>query len=331
MTNSATQLRTAVSAAKGLIFAALIFPLGIASAPAFAVGGNIQMLPPVNEGTTTPCTAGTVHMLTWDGASALACSNELTVTGGNVTTTGSVTIGDSTATCSATNAGAIKFDATAKVFLGCDGTNWTSLSAQQGTNLVSYTTPGTYSWPVPSGVTKIEVEVWGGGGGASGGIGGAAGGGGYAEGSYTVTPGTTYSVVVGAGGGAVMYSVGGPAGGDGGSSSLGISTGTIISATGGAGGAGGGGVGGVGSGGQLNLWGGTGLDVGAGVVGGVSFNTYGGAPGGASPRGGPGGMDPGIASIGYSAIENGQQPGGGGGASIVTAGDGAAGAVMIRY
>ena len=57
----------------------------------------------------------------------------------------------------------------------------------------SYTTPGTYSWTAPTGVTKVSVVVIG--GGASGG-----GGGGLAwRNCICVTPGSSYTVVVGAG------------------------------------------------------------------------------------------------------------------------------------
>lgn len=71
----------------------------------------------------------------------------------------------------------------------------------------SYTTPGTYTFTVPAGVTSLRISVWG-GGGAGGGAhsqnGAKAGGGGeggsFVRGVYTVTPGTSYTVVVGAGG-----------------------------------------------------------------------------------------------------------------------------------
>src|SRR4051812_35393527 len=65
------------------------------------------------------------------------------------------------------------------------------------------------SWLCPAGVTSVQIEVWG-----SGGAGGnatlhfgstyTAGGGGagaYAKkNSYSVTPGTTYTIVIGVGG-----------------------------------------------------------------------------------------------------------------------------------
>lgn len=63
----------------------------------------------------------------------------------------------------------------------------------------SATTSNTiYSWNVPSGVTDIFVEAWGGGGGGA--SGGGGGGGGYAATQFTVIPGTGISITVGAGG-----------------------------------------------------------------------------------------------------------------------------------
>jgi hypothetical protein len=80
---------------------------------------------------------------------------------------------------------------------------------------VSYTTPGTYSWVAPAGVTSVSVVAVGGGGGGAigtclyccsipatvyaGGTGAGGGGLGYKN-NYSVTPGNSYTVVVGAGG-----------------------------------------------------------------------------------------------------------------------------------
>ena len=64
---------------------------------------------------------------------------------------------------------------------------------------------GTYTFTVPSGVTHLTFEAWGGGGGVgfqpqqTWGPGGG-GGGGYTRGVVTVTSGDTLSIVVGAGG-----------------------------------------------------------------------------------------------------------------------------------
>jgi len=67
----------------------------------------------------------------------------------------------------------------------------------------SYTTPGTYSWVVPAGVTSVSVVAIGGGGGGGTGAsaqgGGSGGGLGYKN-NYSVTPGASITVVVGTGG-----------------------------------------------------------------------------------------------------------------------------------
>lgn len=70
-----------------------------------------------------------------------------------------------------------------------------------------YSTPGSYTFTVPNGVTSIKVFVIGGGGGGGGGAadwgggGGGGCGGAVAGNSYTVSSGQQYSVTVGSGGG----------------------------------------------------------------------------------------------------------------------------------
>ena len=87
----------------------------------------------------------------------------------------------------------------------------------------TFTTPGTYSWVAPAGVTSVAVLTVGGGGGGSGGrkvgeyaIGGAGGALAYRN-AVAVTPGSSYTVVVGARGTAGAAGVGsGGTGGNGG-------------------------------------------------------------------------------------------------------------------
>lgn len=62
----------------------------------------------------------------------------------------------------------------------------------------TYSTPGSYTWKVPPGVTNICVEVWG--GGASGSTFGGGGGGGYGYQCFNVIPNTDYNIIVGSGG-----------------------------------------------------------------------------------------------------------------------------------
>lgn len=72
------------------------------------------------------------------------------------------------------------------------------------TSSAAYTTPGSYTWVAPAGVTSVSVVAVGGGGGGS--IcscnnGGGGGGGLGWKNSISVTPGSSYSVHVGTGGG----------------------------------------------------------------------------------------------------------------------------------
>jgi len=101
-----------------------------------------------------------------------------------------------------------------------------------------YTTPGTYTFTVPPGVTTVYVTMCGGGGGGGGGSINYSGGHGGGAGTYfkkpvTVTPGATYTITVGAGGAGGVYSSErlGRAGGT-------SSFGNLLSATGGGGGGG---------------------------------------------------------------------------------------------
>jgi len=111
--------------------------------------------------------------------------------------------------------------------------------------------PGTRSWVVPEGVSKIRAFVVGGGGGGRGSSPYAAGGGGgYSDKLIDVTPGEVFSYTVGDKG---LASSSAPS--SGGTSSFGA----LISATGGAGGpASGSAAGGAGTGGDINTSGGAG-------------------------------------------------------------------------
>jgi hypothetical protein len=147
------------------------------------------------------------------------------------------------------------------VTLGASGITFTN-GTSQTTNypvdkgvpisITTFTSSGTYT--VPALCSRIVVQLVGGGGGSAG-YQESGGAGGFAEGTYSVTPGATYTVTVGGGGGGVGYYA---AAGDGGTTSFG----SLISATGGYGAnrnySHGGGHGGIGSNGQINLYGGTG-------------------------------------------------------------------------
>lgn len=93
-----------------------------------------------------------------------------------------------------------------------------SAASSQSAAVATYTTPSTYQWTAPGGVTSVTVTIIGGGGGGvngtwsqsscsgDAGVGGAGGAGGYIVNQVvTVTPGQTYNVVVGAGGAGGAY------------------------------------------------------------------------------------------------------------------------------
>lgn len=212
-----------------------------------------------------------------------------------------------------------------------DGTNIRMLTFGARTRVV-YNAAGTYSWVCPTGVTQVDVELWGAGAsgwnstigplstspGGTDGPGGCSGG--YARKRLAVVPGTTYTLTVGAGGIAPTTAV--DNGGSGGSTSFG----SLLSATGGAWGSGAANSPGVGVGGTENLTGGVGLAV-QNQSGTAGFNgVYG--YGAAAPRGG----------ATQQAHTVGNWPGGGGGGGDLTTGsggaapgNGAAGGIILEY
>ncbi|NBX50879.1 hypothetical protein EBT25_13355, partial [bacterium] len=78
----------------------------------------------------------------------------------------------------------------------------------------SFTSPGTYSWIAPSGVTSVCVVCVGAGGSGSSWYAGGGGGGLGWKNNITVVPGNSYTVVVGAGGAGKVFPYEGASGGD---------------------------------------------------------------------------------------------------------------------
>lgn len=185
-----------------------------------------------------------------------------------------------------------------------------------------FATPGSFSFIVPTNVTSIIVEAWGGGGGGAEGLstfqigGGGGGAGGYAKAFYNVTPGASYGVVVGGGGAA--EAAGGGSGFNG-----------VILATGGAAGTAAttaslspGGAGGTGPTSSSTVSGSKG---GTGKYGKANV----GGDGGDAACGGTGG----LGDLG-NGEEAGRAPGGGGGGNLTglsLGGAGGNGEVIVYY
>lgn len=103
----------------------------------------------------------------------------------------------------------------------------------------TFTTSG--SWTVPSGITSVTVEAWGGGGGGGGrynqsGSSGGGGGGAYAKATINVTPGNSYEYTIGDGGAGTVNILAITDGSDGGDTYWG--NGSELLAAGGKGGSG---------------------------------------------------------------------------------------------
>ena len=177
-----------------------------------------------------------------------------------------------------------------------------------------FSTPGTYSWTAPIGITTVSVVAVGGGGGGtgSGGVAGGGGGGGLGwKNNISVTPGQSYTVVVGAKG---TYAANtGVSGGD----SYFINTSTVKGGGGSGGSITGGGSGGnyTGDGGGNGGTGSNGDGWGYGGDGGS-----GGGAGGYSGNGGNGGQNGsggGGGGGGHNGSGTGQRRAGGGGVGLL--------------
>ncbi|QXZ71879.1 DUF2793 domain-containing protein [Agrobacterium sp. S7/73] len=211
-----------------------------------------------------------------------------------------------------------------------DATGWqisgllTSLA--RGVGVQSYTTAGTFTWTAPAGVTRVEVELWAGGGGAAsapnvnGQYGGAAGAGGYSLGVYDVTPGAKYTVVVGAGGSGALTANSNAPGAPGGLSSFSPEGGSaLIYATGG-------------QRGEPRSVGGSGP--GQGMLGTIlNLRSMGGSGSGAGVNDPPVGGSAARGGAGGLTGSPGTQPGGGAGGAYFNGvpAAGAAGLVLLRW
>lgn len=186
-----------------------------------------------------------------------------------------------------------------------------------------FTSTGTTTFSVPSGITKVRVKTvaaGGGGGGSAANAGGGGGGGGTSEKIVDITGTSTIQVFVGAGGAGGTSAVGSS-----GQWSTFGTNGFYISATGGLGGGisstPNGGAGGIGVGGDLNI-------SGQGGGGGGTLTTAPGGIGGSSSLGGGGAapyQNAGANGGNYGGGGSGNSGGGGGG------GNGAQGVVIVSW
>jgi len=228
-------------------------------------------------------------------------------------------------------AGSIRYNTESSQTEIFDGTNWNRVSVVAPPfppGQSQYTSPGTYTWTAPAGVTSVNALAIGGGGGGWDNWaqpGGAGAGLGWKN-NITTIPGTGYTVVVGGGGGnasngGTSYfqspsTVAGYGGGSGGGGQTGGPNGNgrgggYIGDGGGAGGnatdwTGGGGAGGyTGRGGNL----GESAPSGGGAAGGRNYSSTYGTGGG----GGVGIFGQGSPGVGfYTPWEGTNSPGGGG-------------------
>jgi hypothetical protein len=244
----------------------------------------------------------------------------------------------------------------------------TNVSWGQG---VTKTTPGTYTYTVPAGVTSIILEAWG-GGGAGGSAknnvsgrdarGGGGAGGSYATTTLSVTTGQVITYTVGAGGTAPVSGFTNGDSGAGGLSSASIGGNDVIKALGGPGGASalvatinvngaGGTAATTGNTGTSFVWGGNGgtaANGGTGGGGGSAGNALNGnngsggssgfAGGSAVTGGGAGGAGSNTNNTAVAGSAGSIPGGGGGGASsrgtatsYAAGGNGGAGKVVISY
>jgi len=270
-----------------------------------ALAANLTLTLPTADGTNG-------QVLQTNGSGALAFANIAVANGGTGATTltaNAVLIGNGTSAISSVAPG------TTGNILTSNGTAWTSAAAPTGgfSNVVVFTSSG--SWSVPAGVTKCKVTVTGGGGGVVGRSNNSASG---------AAGGTAIKIVSLSGGSATITvgAAGSTSGTNGGDSSF-VYSATTVSGNGGTGTVAATFLGGTATGGDINIPGGD-----AGVS---DESNYGGKVGGSSFWGG-GGYGSALFSGGSGQGANGRAYGSGaGGCGNTKSASGAPGGGVIEY
>jgi hypothetical protein len=155
---------------------------------------SVPGAPTIGSASSTGTTSASVSF------SAPACTGHLTIDSyqaisspGCITATGTSPI--SITGLSAATSYTFRVRAHNSKGYGCYSSSSGSVTTSAAPSSQSYTTSGTYSWVAPTGVTSVSVVAVGGGG-----TGGFSGGSLGYKNNYTVTPGSSYTVVVGKGG-----------------------------------------------------------------------------------------------------------------------------------
>lgn len=290
-----------------------------ASRPAFGSSGRVYIATDTAKIYRDDGSAWTlIASATGTGGTVTSVASGVGMTSATITSSGTLNVDVGTSANQI-----VQLDSSARL-PAVDGSQLTNLSLPPFSNMQVIDSSAT--WTPAVGVTKVYVQVWGGGGGGAGGNNGVSGGGGsggaagaYAAGIFTVTPLLGISVTIGSGGGKGSVNANGSSGGT-------TQFGALISS--------GGGAGGVVASSVPTLGGITGAVL--GVVGGSglpAMGNYGGV-GGVSPNGGMGGAP---SYVGSQAASSGGVPGGGGGggygvlASASQGGNGASGRVVIWW
>ena len=239
---------------------ALIGTSGVVSAVAPGTSGNVL----TSNGTTWTSSASS-GVTSFNGSTTGLTPN--TATTGAITLGGTLAVANGGSGAATLTANSILVGAGTSAITGIaagtsgnvltsNGTTWasTAVAASGFTNIVSYTSPGT--WTLPSGITKVKVTVIG--GGAGGGPNGSPGGGGGGTSIWIIPVSGPVAYTVGSGGatngGAGGNSTFGPVGPSGTATGAGATSQT----------------GGAGTTGQVNITGGSGSGN-PSLIGGSSF------------------------------------------------------------